>query len=164
MGPELLAIELHKNAKAIEAWRATLPERQRRRLIHPLSNVRRWRAATTHNGKCPTDLKRDAVAAWRRFVACVSALPFDQAAPLRQAALGEIATMMLKQVSKQAADYSLGRRDAHCGKALEDDESYCRYLIEPRSGLATELGRCEKVEGPISRVFWCRLFARAQSR
>jgi len=35
-----VAIELHENAKAIEAWRA---ERQRKRLIHPLSNVRRWR-------------------------------------------------------------------------------------------------------------------------
>jgi len=66
-----LAIELHENAKAIEAWRATLPERQRRRLVHPLSNVRRWRAATTHNGKCPQDFKRDAIAAWRRFVSCV---------------------------------------------------------------------------------------------
>jgi hypothetical protein len=43
-----VAIELHENAKAIEAWRATLPERQRKRLVHPLSNVRRWRAATTH--------------------------------------------------------------------------------------------------------------------
>ncbi len=41
-----VAIELHENAKAIEAWRATLPERQRKRLVHPLSNVRRWRAAT----------------------------------------------------------------------------------------------------------------------
>jgi hypothetical protein len=39
-----VAIELHENAKAIEAWRATLPERQRRRLVHPLSNVRRWLA------------------------------------------------------------------------------------------------------------------------
>jgi hypothetical protein len=72
--------------------------------------------------------------------------------------------IMPNQVSKQAADYSLGRRDAHCGKALENDESYCRYFIEPRSGLATVLGRCEKVEGPISRVFGCRLFARAQIR
>jgi hypothetical protein len=33
-------------------------------------------------------------------------------------------------------------------------------LIEPRSGLATKLERCEKIEGEISRVFWCRLFAR----
>jgi hypothetical protein len=61
---------LHENAKAIEAWRATLPERQRRRLVHPLSNVRRWQASLNHgNGKCPTDLKRDAVAvASFRFV------------------------------------------------------------------------------------------------
>ena len=58
-----VAIELHENAAAIEVWRATLPEKQRRRLVHPLSNVRRWRAATAHgNGKCPQDLKRDAVA------------------------------------------------------------------------------------------------------
>jgi hypothetical protein len=43
-----VAIELYENIQAIEAWRATLPERQRKRLIHPLSNVRRWRAATTY--------------------------------------------------------------------------------------------------------------------
>jgi hypothetical protein len=35
-------------------------------LIHPLSSVRRWRAATQSNGKCPQDLKREAAAAWRR--------------------------------------------------------------------------------------------------
>jgi hypothetical protein len=64
-----VAIELHENAAAIEAWRASLPERQRKRLVHPLSNVRRWRAATAHgNGKFPQDLKRDAMAAWRRFL------------------------------------------------------------------------------------------------
>jgi hypothetical protein len=93
-----VAIELHENATAIEEWRATLPERQRRRLVHPLSNVRRWRAATTHNGKCPTDLKRDAVAAWRRFVCCMKSLPPDQAAPLWQAALaeGQLATTAQK--------------------------------------------------------------------
>jgi hypothetical protein len=85
-----LAIELHENAKAIEAWRATLPERQRRRLVHPLSNVRRWRAATTHNGKCPQDLKRDAVAAWKRFVCCVKALPPHEAEALWQVAVAEV--------------------------------------------------------------------------
>jgi hypothetical protein len=85
-----VAVELHENANAIEAWRATLPERQRKRLVHPLSNVRRWRAATAHgNGKCPQDLRRDAMAAWRRFVSCVKALPADEAAPLWQAALAE---------------------------------------------------------------------------
>src|SRR5262245_1886786 len=88
-----VAIELHENATAIEAWRATLPERQRKRLIRPLSNVRRWRAATHANGKCPEDLKREAAAAWRRFVSCVSALPSDQARPLWQAALAEVAAM-----------------------------------------------------------------------
>jgi hypothetical protein len=34
----------------------------------------------TANG--PQDLKRDAIAVWRRFVACVSALPENEAAPL----------------------------------------------------------------------------------
>jgi hypothetical protein len=52
-----VAIELAENLPAIEAWRATLPERQRRRLIHPLSNVRRWKAATTFNGKSPADYR-----------------------------------------------------------------------------------------------------------
>jgi hypothetical protein len=74
-----VAIELHENAAAIEAWRATLPERQRKRLLHPLSNVRRWRAATQSNGKAPADLKREAMAAWRKFMSCVRALPADQA-------------------------------------------------------------------------------------
>jgi hypothetical protein len=81
-----VAIELHENATAIEAWRATLPEKQQRRLVHPLSNVRRWRASTTNGqGKCPIDLKRDALAAWRRFVSCIELLPPDQARPLWQA-------------------------------------------------------------------------------
>jgi hypothetical protein len=89
-----VAIELHESAKAIEAWRATLPERQRKRLVHPLSNVRRWRASINHgNGKCPADLKRDAKAALTRFIWCLRLLPADQAAPLWQAALAEIAAM-----------------------------------------------------------------------
>jgi hypothetical protein len=81
-----VAIELAENAEAITVWRDSLPEKQKRRLVHPLSVTRRWRAATTHNGKSPTDLKRDATAAWRRFVVCVKALPPDMAAPLWQAA------------------------------------------------------------------------------
>jgi hypothetical protein len=79
-----VAIELYENIDAITAWRATLPERQRRRLVHPLSNVRRWRAATTYNGKSPADYKMEAVAAWKKFLACVAQLPADQAAPLWQ--------------------------------------------------------------------------------
>jgi hypothetical protein len=94
-----VAVELHENANAIEAWRATLSDKRRQRLIHPLSNVRRWRASLNHgNGKCPADLKRDAMAAWRRFVCCVRLLPEDQAAPLWQAALaeGQLATTAQK--------------------------------------------------------------------
>jgi hypothetical protein len=70
-----VAIELAENIAAIEQWRSTLSEKDRRRLVHPLSNVRRWRASTTHNGKSPADLERDAVAAWRRFRSCLQALP-----------------------------------------------------------------------------------------
>ena len=77
-----VAIELHENIQAIETWRATLPEQQRRRLIHPLSNVRRWRAATTYNGKSPTDYKRDALFHWRRFLGCVQALPTAEQAAM----------------------------------------------------------------------------------
>jgi hypothetical protein len=76
-----VAIELHENIAAITAWRATLPERQRRRLVHPLSNVRRWRAATTYGGKSSADYKAEGLAAWRKFLSCVAALPAaDQAA------------------------------------------------------------------------------------
>jgi hypothetical protein len=82
-----VAIELHENAKAIEAWRATLPERQRKRLVHPLSNVRRWKAATgqyqaQHQAQRFRDAKWEAEFHWKRFVACVQALPPDQAAAL----------------------------------------------------------------------------------
>jgi hypothetical protein len=80
-------------ATAIEAWRETLPERQRKRLIHPLSNVRRWRAATGHSGKCPGDLKREAMAAWKRFVSCVSALPENEATSILSAVQNDIVTL-----------------------------------------------------------------------
>ena len=84
-----VAIELAENIDAIEAWRSTLDERARRRLVHPLSNVRRWRASTAHNAKSPTDLRRDAKAAWARFRSCLEGLPADQAAPLWQSVAAE---------------------------------------------------------------------------
>jgi hypothetical protein len=77
-----VAVELHENAEAITAWRDTLPERQRKRLVHPLSVTRRWRAATAHNGKCPQDLRRDAKAALTHFRNCLERLPRDQAISL----------------------------------------------------------------------------------
>lgn len=77
-----VAIELAENATAITVWRDSLLEKQRRHLVHPQSVTRRWRAATQHNGKCPQDYKRDAIAAWRKFISCVEALPRSEAAPL----------------------------------------------------------------------------------
>jgi hypothetical protein len=92
-GARSWAIALHENARAIEQWRSGLPERERKRLINPQSVVKRWQRETRHgNGKCPTDLKRDAKAAWKRFIWCVRALG-PEAEPLRQMALAEMAAM-----------------------------------------------------------------------
>ncbi len=86
-----VAIELAENAAAITAWRDALPERRRRRLVHPLSVTRRWKASFANgNGKCPEDLKRDAIAAWKRFCVCVKALPQEHAGPLLQITRAEI--------------------------------------------------------------------------
>jgi hypothetical protein len=88
------AVELHENLKAITAWRITLPERERRRLIGAQANIKRWHRETRHgNGKCPQDLKREAKAAWKRFTWCLRLLPASEAAPLWQAALAEVAAM-----------------------------------------------------------------------
>jgi hypothetical protein len=88
------AITLFENRESIERWRAASPDRERRRLIGAQANVKRWRKETQHgNGKSPTDLKREAKAAWKRFVWCVKALPPHEAAPLWQAALAEVAAM-----------------------------------------------------------------------
>jgi hypothetical protein len=75
-----VALELNENISAIEQWRLTLAEKQRRRLIHPLSNVSRWRKATAQNKI--VDAHRAASLAWTRFKGLVDKLPPDQAAPL----------------------------------------------------------------------------------
>ena len=91
-----VAVELHENAEQITLWRDSLPERQRKRLVHPLSVTRRWKASTAHgNGGCPADLKRDAVAAWARFRSCLEAMPSDQARLLWQAVLSEARSMTM---------------------------------------------------------------------
>ena len=77
-----VALELNENIAAIEAWRAALTDRGRRRCVHPLSNVRRWRAATRQNKNKGSDDVAKAAAAWHRCVACMEALPADQAQPL----------------------------------------------------------------------------------
>jgi hypothetical protein len=90
-----VAIEFAENIAAIEAWRSTLDERTRRRLVHPLSNVRRWRAAMAFGeAKCPQDLKREAASAWRRFRSSLEALPADEAMPLWQAAQAHAAAFL----------------------------------------------------------------------
>jgi hypothetical protein len=82
----LVAIELAEHASEITAWRDTLPERQRRRLIHPLSVTRRWRQATQAPTKCTNRTQRAARAAWKRFTACMNALPPSEARPLWETA------------------------------------------------------------------------------
>jgi hypothetical protein len=94
------------DAPAIEAWRATLPEGRRKRLIHPLSNVRAWRAATEglvtkrpESGRkattteYPGDLARDALAAWREFRRCLEALEPEQAAAVWRTVQVEIVAL-----------------------------------------------------------------------
>jgi hypothetical protein len=81
-----VAIELAENASEITCWRDSLPEKQQRRLVHPLSVTRRWRAATEYDGKTPEDWKREATAAWKRFICCVGKLPAEDAEPLVQVA------------------------------------------------------------------------------
>lgn len=86
-GARSWALALNENLPAIEQWRQTLTERERQRLINPQSVVKRWQCATAQPKTNPGDnAAMAAAAAWRRFVACVEALPPDQAAPLWQAA------------------------------------------------------------------------------
>lgn len=78
----------------IERWREAVGDKRRQTLTNPVSNVRAWRRET---GK--TKNTRDALAkaeiAWRRFVACVEALPPDQAAPLWQEAQAQAAEFLV---------------------------------------------------------------------
>jgi hypothetical protein len=83
------ALDLVEHLAKIEAWRSTLPEKRRRQLRHPLSNVAAWRKATAQARS--TDLHKAAVLAWARFCACAKALPADEARPLWQAAAAEAA-------------------------------------------------------------------------
>lgn len=63
------AIEMAEHEAAIIAWRDGLPERQKRRLIHPQSVTQRWRAATiSPDARSPADLRRDATAAMAKIL------------------------------------------------------------------------------------------------
>ena len=88
-----VAVELHEHAEAITSWRDGLPERQRRRLIHPLSVTRRWKAAVQVKEQAVTDTRK-ATAAWARFVAHVEALAPEEALPLWQAAQAQATAVL----------------------------------------------------------------------
>jgi len=62
---------------------ADLPVHEATKASHTrLINVRPCRIHCARpQRKCPQDLKRDAMVAWRRFVSSVRSLPADQAAP-----------------------------------------------------------------------------------
>jgi hypothetical protein len=64
------------------------------------------------------------------------------------------------KASKASVDYGRGMLHSHCGKALEGDQGSCRYY----HGHNAHEGSCEKVEGSIRAVDWCRLYAKALSR
>jgi hypothetical protein len=76
------AIEVFEHLQDIETWRKNLSDRQRRRLIHPLAVLRRWRAATMPEGKSLTHLRCDARAALKHFLTCLRKLPTNEASML----------------------------------------------------------------------------------
>jgi hypothetical protein len=89
------SISLHENAEAIEAWRLSLPERERR-LVNPQSVVRRWRKETRQPSEGPSQ-NRLAVAiarsSWKRFATAMQTLPPDERQSLWHEVSAEIQAM-----------------------------------------------------------------------
>jgi hypothetical protein len=65
------------------------------------------------------------------------------------------------KADKRSVNYSLGHKASHCGKVFDDDKGYCEHFVPHRNDHNALPGTCEKVEGGISRVYWCRLWAKA---
>jgi hypothetical protein len=84
------ALDLLEHLAEIESFPATLREKRRRQLRHPLSNVAAWRKATQQAKG--TDLHKAAVLAWQRFCALTMELPVDEARPLWQSVAAEATT------------------------------------------------------------------------
>ena len=75
-------LALNENLAAITAWRDSLPSgRGRRPPVNPQSLVKGWRRSQANgNGHAAPDWRREAIAAYRRFLNCLAALsPADQA-------------------------------------------------------------------------------------
>ena len=70
---------------------------------------------------------------------------------------------MPPKASKQSVNYGVGHFSSHCGQSFDDDRGYCKHFIPPLS-LENDLGQCRLVSGPINKVYWCKLWQRAQSR
>ncbi len=78
-------LDMHEHLAEISQWRATLTDRERRRLTNPQSIVRRWRKDTAPKDKADrVDALQAAAAALGRFLACMEVLGPDEAAPLWQ--------------------------------------------------------------------------------
>jgi hypothetical protein len=84
------AIALHEHFSEIVAWRAGLSDKQRSRLTTAQSNVKRWRATTVQRPACSAELRTKATMHWRRFLACMKALPPGEAEALWKSSLGEM--------------------------------------------------------------------------
>jgi hypothetical protein len=67
---------------------------------------------------------------------------------------------MTIKATKSEVHYQIGMAKSHCGKSFKDDEGYCRHY---RPNTEYE-GTCEKVEGAIKAMYWCRLWSKAPSR
>jgi hypothetical protein len=64
---------------------------------------------------------------------------------------------------KGEVDYSPGHKESHCGPVSADDKGYCKHfrrlylLAKYSSG-----GSCVKVLGGVKRMYWCKLFEKAE--
>lgn len=65
----------------------------------------------------------------------------------------------MAKAMKKEVEYSLGMAESHCGKVFKDDKGYCEHYI---GYLMSPVGGCEKVNGEVSAVYWCKLFEKAQ--
>ena len=63
------------------------------------------------------------------------------------------------KASKPEAHYRIGMAKSHCGKSFKDDKDYCQHY---RPNTEYE-GTCEKVQGAIKVMYWCRLFQKVSS-
>ena len=60
--------------------------------------------------------------------------------------------------AKTEVDYSKGMPTEHCGQQSRNDRNACKHFL-PSKTMASD--RCELVEGPINRTYWCKLWERA---